>query len=294
MKTTFRCFTRRVKTRIGKSPFPVVGPSPAICAAAAESPRRRSLECGDSYLFSPNGALSFQPRASPWVLSSLVPEALKGRPTTPPACRRWHALTGLAVISGPQPRAALRSALGWYGSAPLGLNTCGDKSPHSKIAGAPANRPRRSADFQVCCVAGFQTRGRSGHPQRLEMPYAPRPQRPLPIWKSAIQQVGKPALRGSAPGHGPRRSADFQVCCVAGFQTRGRSGHPQRLVQPHAPRTQQPLPIWKSAIQQVGKPALPGPFTDRPQKKGPAFQLHLTHPSPSVSIRVHPWLKSCL
>ena len=41
-----------------------------------------------------------------------------------------------------------------------------------------------------------------------------------------------------------RSSADFQVCCIVGFQTR----------QPCAPS--QALPIWKSAIQQVWKPAL--------------------------------------
>src|SRR5439155_10920190 len=42
------------------------------------------------------------------------------------------------------------------------------------------SQPNRSADLQVCCIAGFQTCGRSG---RSNM---------LPIWKSAIQQVWKP------------------------------------------------------------------------------------------------------
>ena len=68
-----------------------------------------------------------------------------------------------------------------------------------------------------------------------------------------------PELAGAdACGTGSPRSADFQVCCIAGFQTRRRSAHPQRLGLPHAPETPWPLPIWKSATQQVGKPALPG------------------------------------
>jgi VanZ family protein len=44
--------------------------------------------------------------------------------------------------------------------------------------------------------------------------------------------------------HATPRSADFQVCCIAGFQTRV------------APWSSVALPIWKSAIQQVWKPAL--------------------------------------
>src|SRR5439155_17995460 len=43
----------------------------------------------------------------------------------------------------------------------------------------------RSADYQVCCVADFQIR-------RLSKDYTP------PTWKSAIQQVWKPALRWQA------------------------------------------------------------------------------------------------
>ena len=59
-------------------------------------------------------------------------------------------------------------------------------------------------------------------------------------------------------------SADFPVCCIAGFQTRGRSDHPQRLGWSHAPEISLPLPIWKSAIQQVWKPALRGRCADAP------------------------------
>jgi len=43
---------------------------------------------------------------------------------------------------------------------------------------------KRGADFQVCRIAGFQTRERFGQTHRL------------PIWKSAKQQVWKPAPHG--------------------------------------------------------------------------------------------------
>ena len=43
------------------------------------------------------------------------------------------------------------------------------------------------------------------------------------------------------------RSADFQVCCIAGFQTRRTSEPPGRP------------PTWRSATQQAWKPALPAP-----------------------------------
>jgi len=45
---------------------------------------------------------------------------------------------------------------------------------------------------------------------------------------------------------GSKRDADFQVCRIAGFQTRKRPGRSDSL------------PIWNSAIQQVWKPAPPG------------------------------------
>jgi len=41
---------------------------------------------------------------------------------------------------------------------------------------------KRGADFPVCRIAGFQTRERLGQADSL------------PIWKSATQQVGEPAL----------------------------------------------------------------------------------------------------
>src|SRR5438093_1557865 len=44
-----------------------------------------------------------------------------------------------------------------------------------------------SAGLRACCIAGFQTCGRSA---RFDA---------LPIWKSAIQQVWKPALRRLRP-----------------------------------------------------------------------------------------------
>ena len=79
----------------------------------------------------------------------------------------------------------------------------------------------------------------------------------------AATAQGRPRSRRGAAGNCPR-SADFQVCCIAGFQTRGRSGHPQRCGLSHAPETSRPLPIWKSATQQVWKPALRGRYADAP------------------------------
>ncbi len=73
----------------------------------------------------------------------------------------------------------------------------------------------------------------------------------------------------------PPRSADFQVCCIAGFQTRARPGHRRRPGWSHAPETPRPLPIWKSAIQQVWKPAL-----RVPQASSPASSGGVSPPSP--------------
>ena len=75
------------------------------------------------------------------------------------------------------------------------LRKSGDKSPHSK--GGAARTASCSADFQVCCIAGFQTRSRSEHPGPRGLPHTLESSWPLPIWKSAIQQVWKPALRGA-------------------------------------------------------------------------------------------------
>jgi len=49
-------------------------------------------------------------------------------------------------------------------------------------------------------------------------------------------------------------SADFQVCRIAGFQTR------------RAPEAGNSLPTWKSAIQQAWKPALPARRRSRSDK----------------------------
>ena len=132
MKTAFCSIPHRVKIGIAKSPIASGRSFPALWMGGIKSPHRRHLACGNSYRFSPNGALPFQPRAAPWVSASIVSKALKGRPTIPAAYRRWSALSGLVVLSVSQPRASLRFALGWYGSAPLGLIRCRDQSPHSK------------------------------------------------------------------------------------------------------------------------------------------------------------------
>ena len=60
---------------------------------------------------------------------------------------------------------------------------------HGHVLGAASGRNQSGADFQVCCIAGFQTRGSF---ERA------RP----PTWKSALQQVGKPALRADRAAEG--------------------------------------------------------------------------------------------
>ena len=100
----------------------------------------------------------------------------------------------------------------------------------------------------------------------------------IPGWK-----VGNPAGLGNggvgdggrsgASMHCPRR-ADFQVCCIADFQTRWPTGHRKRLAWTHASGGASPLPIWKSAIQQVWKPALWGPCLAAPGALGkPILQV---------------------
>ena len=73
------------------------------------------------YVFSPNGADPFQPRASSWVGVGVGPKPGRGdlfSRAAPLIGRPFRAGIPLAV----QPGAALRSALGWYVTAPLGLN----------------------------------------------------------------------------------------------------------------------------------------------------------------------------
>ena len=75
------------------------------------------------YLFSPNGAMLYQPRAERSVALGWTAKrkpALKGRPMGGAARENWSPLQGF----GPSPTPTQGDALGWNGSAPLGLNTC--------------------------------------------------------------------------------------------------------------------------------------------------------------------------
>ncbi len=110
---------------------------------------------------------------------------------------------------------------------------------------APACSPR-SADFQVCCIAGFQTRWPSGHRQASGFSHAPDRAQPLPIWKSATQQVWKPALRERrAPRPSPEKPVDARA--------------PGAQVSPHSNERLSPLfsPINPPSRQTDGE--LPGP-----------------------------------
>ena len=107
-------------------------------------------------LFSPNGASHTSPGHRPG-LSWRNAEALKGRPillTTPPMARPFRA----GFHCPTQPRAALRSALGWYESAPLGLNR-----PHA-VGARPSDRSKGNAhamsEFPLCAFGRTSRSGR--------------------------------------------------------------------------------------------------------------------------------------
>ena len=72
-------------------------------------------------MFSPNGAMTYQPRAKRsaalgWIAK--INPALKGRTTGGAARGNGSPLQGLSV----SPMPTQGDALGWYESAPLGLN----------------------------------------------------------------------------------------------------------------------------------------------------------------------------
>ena len=72
---------------------------------------------------------------------------------------------------------------------------------------APVAQTSKSAVSRVSKPAGRP------HPQRLALPHASETALPLPIWKSAIQQVGKPALRTAARGCAPCAHGRILVSC---------------------------------------------------------------------------------
>ena len=277
MKTGFHFFSQPVKTGIAKSPFPTERQSPTICTDCAGVPCRRGLECGGW---------------SPLLRRRLV--AVKGRCVSEPA--RTSALA--RAVNAPFRTHASRNSTA---TSRLVKAVTSHRTP--KPGGAPAHYPRRSADFQVCCVAGFQTRGRSGHPQRLAKPHAPRTYRPLPIWKSAIQQVGKPALSVFAEVRAVRTGASGSLSSVRnGGEGWGeealRNGDMVRMggaplsptlspFVPHGERETDALLVVAVSAQTFAT-ADTGAVRGCVPKIAPAFDCASTsqpHPCPSVSIR---------
>ena len=111
----------------------------------------------------------------------------------------------------------------------------------------------RSADFQVCCIAGFPTCETPGKIRRASMGGG------SPIWKSAIQQVWKPALRETAGAkrlgvrwpstafraHGPKRQKTAAVQDASRGRERGEqiwSGGRQSALISEGLRRQPPAP----------------------------------------------------
>ncbi len=111
--------------------------------------------------------------------SSSVPAGTCCAPALTPALKRW------AILECPS-GTSLRHASFVSTKAALGVG-----GAHLL---ASAMSPLRSAGFQACCIAGFPTCEASGQTEVLVPAHVP------PIWKSAIQQVWKPALRRSASG----------------------------------------------------------------------------------------------
>ena len=138
------------------------------------------------------------------------------------------------------------------------------RPPQGKGQGRAAARPYHDAVGPRCC-ASVTLPEPSKHPRPASSMAGVPACELRGVRAPAVGTGGEtpPELAGEdACGTGSPRSADFPVCCIAGFQTRRRSAHPQPLGSPHAPETPWPLPIWKSATQQVGKPALPGRCAD--------------------------------
>ena len=105
-------------------------------ALRARPSLRASLECGDSspYLFSPNGADPYQPRAERSAALGWMPQgksAQKGRPIGGAALENGSPLQGWDL----SPPRTQGGALGWDGTAPLGLSRY--KSPPSKPSASP-------------------------------------------------------------------------------------------------------------------------------------------------------------
>ena len=143
-------------------------------------------------------------------------------------------------------------------------------APDSAIGEGLTARCPCSADFQVCCIAGFQTREPSCHPQPFGSPHAPETPRPLPIWKSAIRQVWKPALRDQCADARPKYRR-LPSLLYRGFPNPRAVLPPATLRLAARARNSAALPIWKSAIRQVWKPALQGALRGHtPSEAGPA------------------------
>jgi hypothetical protein len=113
----------------------------------------------------------------PACAASFVPAGTRFAPASTPALKRW------AILGCPY-GTRFRSASSVFPKVALVVG-----GAHLLASATP---PRGSADFQICCIAGFPTCGAP------EQSVALVPVHALPIWKSAIQQVGKPALRRSA------------------------------------------------------------------------------------------------
>jgi hypothetical protein len=96
--------------------------------------------------------------------------------------------------------------------------------------------PARTADFQVCRIAGFQTRRPSVSPM------CPRTITPSRFGNRRYSRLGNLRYAGRLPA----RTADFQVCCVAGFQTRRSS------VSPMCPRTITPSRFGNRRYSRLG------------------------------------------
>ncbi len=113
-------------------------------------------------------------------------------------------------------------------------------------------RSRRHPNRRGRCV-----RGAGGQPRRYRWPDGPQ------VWKPAIQQTWKSAVRGprrsrrlGASAHCPC-SAGFQTCCIADFQigrgrcVRGVCGKSRRYRWPDGQRVGKPAiqQTWKSAVR---------------------------------------------
>jgi hypothetical protein len=81
-------------------------------------------------------------------------------------------------------RGGVKDELSPTSGALAGIAHCKARSNASVLAGS--DNPSRGSDFQVCSVAGFQTGFQACEPDAFDI---------VPIWKSAIQQVWRPALR---------------------------------------------------------------------------------------------------